>query len=501
MAERTPDQTKRWSRELFFVFACVGAAVGVGNLWRFPYMAYENGGGAFLFPYIVCLLFVGVPIMLLEIGIGRWGGGSAPRAFRNVGTRWTWVGWWALANSMVILFYYAVVIGWCAQYVVFSFTEAWGQDPASFFLNDVARLTGDPFKFGGISLPSIIALAVIWGAIFLIVRSGTKGLSRVLLVTVPLPALLLVILAGRSLAMPGAVQGISYLFKPQLSKILSISVWAAAASQVVLSLSLGMGQIVAYASKKRDDSRIVRSGVTICFLDLAFSLLAGITVFATMGFLATSTGVPINELKLDGIFLAFVSYPMAISSLPLAPLWGVMFFVLLVSLGIDSAFAAVEAVVTGGEDVSPTRKRNLLAALICGIGFLGGILFTAGSGLLWLDIVDHWVAYYSIGSIIVLQCIVFGHIGPLDEIVRRIGASWHRCVGVAWRCLVSFIIPIVLTVIFGLKIIGEFSERYGDYPLPALLLGGWGALVLALTSGILLALWHNRRTRSHPSRD
>ncbi len=501
MAEPSPNDTKRWSKELFFVFACVGAAVGVGNLWRFPYMAYEHGGGAFLFPYVICLLFVGLPIMLLEIGIGRWGAGSVAAASHKVGPAWTWLGWWALANSMVILFYYAVVLGWSAQYAVFSLTEAWGKDPAAFFLNDVARLTGDPFKFGGVNIPSVVSLAVIWGAIFLIVRSGTRGLSRVLLVTVPLPALLLIVLSCRSLAMPGSGQGVAYLFKPEPSKILSASVWAAAASQVVLSLSLGMGQIVAYASKKRDDSRIVKSAVTICFLDLAFSVLAGITVFATMGFLAASKGVAVNELKLDGIFLAFVSYPMAISSLPLAPLWGIMFFVLLVSLGIDSAFAAVEAVTTGCEDVSPAKKRSSLAAVICVLGFVGGIFFTMGSGLLWLDIVDHWVAYYSIGSIVVLQCIVFGHVAPLGEIVRRMGEVWPRCSILLWRGLISYVIPVVLVLVFGLNIAREFSQRYSDYPLPALLLGGWGAFLVALVCGVLLGLWHNKKSKLQASGD
>ncbi|MBW2000109.1 MAG: sodium-dependent transporter, partial [Deltaproteobacteria bacterium] len=248
MAKPETDESKKWSRDLFFILACVGAAVGVGNLWRFPYMAYENGGGAFLFPYIICLLLVGVPITLLEIGMGRWGRGSVAQAFRKVKSSWTWIGWWALVNSMVILFYYAVVLGWCAQYVVYSLTEAWGDNPAGFFLKHVVQLTGSPFEFGSLNFSSIVALAVIWGAIFLIVRSGTKGLSRVLLVTVPLPAILLIILAGRSLSMPGSGQGISHLFTPQPSKILNVSVWAAAASQVVLSLSLGMGQIVAYAS-------------------------------------------------------------------------------------------------------------------------------------------------------------------------------------------------------------------------------------------------------------
>ena len=123
-AQKGNDNTF-WTKEIFFIFACVGAAVGVGNLWRFPYMAYENGGGAFLIPYFICLLLFALPVVLLEISIGRWGGGSVAKAFNRVGNRWTWIGWWALINSIIILFYYSVILGWCLQYFVFSFTEAW----------------------------------------------------------------------------------------------------------------------------------------------------------------------------------------------------------------------------------------------------------------------------------------------------------------------------------------------------------------------------------------
>lgn len=487
--------SRKWSRETFFVLACVGAAVGLGNLWRFPYMAYENGGGAFLLPFVVCLVLVGIPIALLEICLGRWSGGSVAGAFQKAHPCWTWVGWWALLNSLVIVFYYAVVINWCVQYVVYSFNEAWGSEPDRFFLGKVLGLADSPYQFGGVSVRGLVCLAVVWGSIFLIVRSGTKGLSRVLSITVPLPLILLVLLAWRSITLPGAADGLSYLFTPRPNELLSWSVWAAAASQVVLSLGLGMGQMVAYASRKRDDQHIVKSAITICSADLLFSLLAGVTVFATMGYLAGSRGVEIGELKLEGLFLAFVSYPMAISSLPLAPLWGVAFFALLVSLGIDSAFAVIEANITGLEDMGVRMSRSRMAAMLCALGFVGGILFVSGSGLLWLDIVDHWVAYYSIASIVVLQCIVFSYFAPVRRIGRPIGAALGAVVQSSWRLFVAVIIPAVMVFAFGGSFLSELGERYGSYPLSALLIGGWGVFMAAIVCGVLVAVRHNKKGR------
>jgi len=483
----------KWSKEIFFILACVGAAVGLGNLWRFPYMAYQNGGGAFLIPFIICLFLVGIPIAMLEIGLGRWSGGSVAESFNKANKRWTWIGWWALINSMVIVFYYCVVLAWSVQYIVYSLTEAWAETPNAFFLSNILGISSGPFELGSLSLFGLIALFIVWLSIFFIVRSGTRGLSKVLMFTVPLPLILLIILAGRGLTLPGAGEGMSYLFTPRFDEILNLSVWAAAASQVVLSLGLGMGQMVAYASKKRDDAHVVKSGITICSMDLVFSILAGITVFSTMGFLAFSRGIPIEELNMQGLFLAFVSYPMAISSLPLAPLWGVLFFVLLVTLGIDSAFAVIEANLTGLEDLKPRLNRNSLALIMCIIGFLGGIIFTTGAGLFWLDIVDHWVAYYSIAAIIILQCLVFGNFAPISDIASRISQSWSGFISVVWRILISYVLPLALILVFGANFINEFTTVYGDYQFTAVAIGGWGVFLAALLVGFIFAIRHNQR--------
>ena len=485
----------RWSKEIFFVFACVGAAVGLGNLWRFPYMAYKHGGGAFIIPYLICLLGVGVPLVLLEIRLGRWGGGSVARAFQKAGSQWTWIGWWALINSMVIVFYYAVVLSWCVLYFIYSFSEAWGDNPASFFVRNVLGLTGNPFTFGGIRATGVLALLVVWLGIFLIVRSGTRGLSKILMITVPLPLVLLVILAVRSIGLPGSANGLAFFLKPRMSEIWNVSVWAAASSQVVLSLGLGMGQVIAYAARRRRDSGTVKAGLWICGLDVFFSVLAGLTVFATMGYLASSQGVAVGQLKIKGLFLAFVSYPAAISSLPMAPVWGVIFFLLLIMLGIDSAFAVIEANLAGCEESTKKKTRTSLAALLCAIGFVGGLLFTTSSGLIWLDIVDHWVANYSIAAIIILECIVFSFFVRSEKIRNDFSALWPKRIELFWRALVAVIVPASLLLVFGANLIKEFVKPYGGYPSTAIIVGGWCIFLAMIIIGILVGTWYNRRTK------
>jgi len=494
--ERPSNGREQWSRNIFFVFACVGAAVGLGNLWRFPYMAYENGGAAFLIPYLICLLVVGIPLALLEIGLGRWGGGSIAAAYHKRSSGMTWIGWWVLINSMVIVFYYCVVLSWCVQYFVFSFTEAWGSDAAGFFTGQVMHLTNSPMELGGLNWGTVAALAVIWAAVFFIVSAGTKGLSRVLLITVPLPLIILLVLAFRSVGLPGAGEGVQYLLNPRFGEILSFGVWGAAASQVVLSLGLGMGQMVAYASRKADDSALAKSAVSICSLDVLFSLLAGIITFAMMGVLAHSQGVALTELKLDGLFLAFVSYPMAISTLPLAPLWGILFFLLLISLGIDSAFAVIEATLTGSKEMSPRTNRRKLALILCAFGFVGGIFFATGGGLYWLDIVDHWVEKYAIASLIVLEVLIFGSSKKVSEISARIKSSWPAFPAVVWQNVMRWVVPIILLLAFGGRIVQEGVKDlmgYSGYPLTAIIIGGWGVLFAIVAVAITVGRFYNNQ--------
>lgn len=484
-----------WSREIFFVLACVGAAAGLGNLWRFPYMAFENGGGAFLIPYIICLFLFGMPLMFLEIGAGVWSRGSLPAAAKKAKSRLSFVGWWALINSLVIVFYYSVVLAWCVRYFIYSFSLKWGGAPDEFLFQEVLNLTASPLEWGSLQLGTLIALIVIWLVIYWIVSSDIKRLSKVLIFTVPIPILLLVIMAANSVTLEGALDGLNALLQPRYGDILNTGVWAAAASQVVLSLGIGMGQIVAYASRKKNSKNVLKSGISICGLDLLVSLLAALVVFSTMGFLAFSMGVGFEDLQLESLPLVFISYPMALNNLPFSSwaiiAFGLMFFSTLILLGIDSAFAVIEANLAAFEERFGEFKRNTLALYLCLSCLFGGVIFSFGSGLYWLDIVDHWVANYAIATIIILQCILFTRSGVFDKIWKPIQEHFTWTYQPA-RVVLRFILPVVFIGIFGTQMIDEFFSPYGDYPTTAILIGGWLVTAIALMLGILLnRKWKN----------
>lgn len=485
----------KWSKNIFFSLATIGAAVGLGNLWRFPYMAFENGGGSFFIPFIICYLLVGLPLALLEFGMGLWSSGSVAEAFKKLNPKTTWMGWWVLMNSFVIVCYYTVIMAWCFQYAIYSLTQAWGTDTKSFFFNDVLHISSSPAVAGNINWFSVLSLLLLWLITFLVLSKGIKGLSKILLITVPVPFILIVVVSVRSMSFPGGMDGVKYFLTPDMSKVFSVSVWTAAASQVILSLSLGMGQMVAYASMKKDSSQNLRSGLFLILGDFSFSLFAGIAAFATFGAMQHHLGQPIvGDSGLSGPALAFITYPAALSSLPGAALWGFAFFFMLVMLGIDSVFAVVEANVTDLKTVFPKISKGKLIAGFCILSFLGGLPFTMGAGLYWLDIVDHWVGYFAIFSIIILQCIVFGSSPKIHELAKYIGSWMNGWIFKAWRVWVVGILPIIFLLFVVTKLKDEFVNPYSGYSWNAVLFGGWGVFSLAIILGIIISIRHNKQS-------
>jgi NSS family neurotransmitter:Na+ symporter len=482
----------KWSRNIFFVLATIGAAVGLGNLWRFPSMAYQYGGAAFYLPYIVCYLLVGLPVIYLEFGMGLWSKGSVAQSFKKQNSRSTWIGWWILINSCIIVFYYTCVMAWSLQYTIYSLNETWGNDTRDFFFSKVLHLTNSPLEIGSFGVPTVIALAVIWAVVYFSLKSGVKGLSRILLVTVPVPLLLLIVMAIRGLSLPGGIDGAKYFLVPDLHKILNINVWSAAASQMLLALSLGMGQMVAYSSMRKDSSKIMGSGLALIFGDFIFSFFSGIVVFATLGAMLLNTGQTIDTFGISGPSLAFVTYPAAISALPFAPVWGFLFFLMLVLIGIDSVFAVVEANLTDLTSVFPKVHKNKLLLIFCIICFAGGLLFTTGSGMLWLDIVDHWVGNFAIFSIIFLQCIVFGHSKRIKEIGSHLGNWFQNHVLKIWRIWLAWVLPLLIVIILTSQFVINFSKPYGNYPWNSILIGGWGVMILVVCCALIIARKHNK---------
>jgi len=289
------EPRERWGRRSSFILAALGSAVGLGNLWRFPTIAAQNGGGAFLIPYFVALFTAGIPLLIVEFGLGHMFQRSAPMACKRANKRFEWVGWWSLACGAVITFYYCVIMSWSWNYLVNSLTVAWRPEgkpedyPVTFFDKEFLHVTdtgGDPGNLIGIVLPILVGLAVTWIAVYWIISKGVTRVGKVVLVTVPLPCLLLVVLFIRAITLPGATTGMDVYLVPNFAKILDAKVWLAAYGQIFFSLSIGFGALIAYASFLPRKSDICNNAFITSLGNCGTSFFAGMVVFSIIGFLA-----------------------------------------------------------------------------------------------------------------------------------------------------------------------------------------------------------------------
>ncbi|MCK4332047.1 MAG: sodium-dependent transporter [Thermoplasmatales archaeon] len=451
--------------------AAIGSAVGLGNVWRFPYVCYESGGGAFLIPYFVALFTAGIPLMILEFSVGHWARSSPPEAFKKIGKKWEWMGWWAVLVPFVIALYYVAVMAWCFSYMIYSLDLRWGANAELFFKNFLGD-TGSPAILGGISVPVFLGLIVVWLCVFLILYKGVHRIGKIVAITVPLPTILLILLTIRGLTLPGAIEGISYYLTPNFSRLLDVNVWLAAYAQVFFSLGVAQGIMITYASFLKKKSDITNNAVIISLADAGTSFLAGFTVFSVVGYLAASQGVGITELGIGGPTLTFITYPTAISLLPFAAaFFGMIFYIALLTFGIDSAFSMVEPIVSGIHGKWKISKARA-TGIMCIVGFLISLIFATGSGLHWLDIADHFIANFGLVMIGLVECLILGWMYKLSKLRDHANKTSELHLGRWWDYLIKFAIPFVLFILLAAAVINNIINPYLGYPWWIIVLGG-----------------------------
>ncbi|MCF7809805.1 sodium-dependent transporter [bacterium] len=484
---------EHWASRTSFIMAAVGSAIGLGNVWRFPYVAYANGGGAFLIPYFFALFTCGIPLLMVEYMMGKRARGGAPQAFEAVRPFMSWAGWLACIFAFVITTYYCCIMAWSWDYVWYSFKLSWSADASVFFNEQVLNKSIGVGTLGAIQSHILIGLILTWLAILAILWKGIGAVGKVVMVTVPLPVLCLVILAIRGLTLPGAAAGMTYYLQPDFAKLADARVWLAAYGQILFSLSLGMGILQAYASYLPKDADISNNAFMTGLTNCGFSFFAGFAVFSALGFLAYLEGVPVADVVKAGPDLAFVTYPTIISQLPFwASFFGVVFFIMLLTLGIDSAFSLVESFATSIKDATGMRHTKVVLWL-CIIGAVMGIIYTTRGGLYWLDIVDKYASDYGLVTIALAECIVIGWIFGASKFRKEINDTSEIRIGFWWDVCIKFLTPAILIFILVKSIITNILEPYGDYPLWANVLGGWGMVGLLIIVSILLGIKYNCR--------
>ncbi|MBU1992419.1 MAG: sodium-dependent transporter [Patescibacteria group bacterium] len=478
---------ERWSSRAVFVFAAIGSAVGLGNVWRFPFIVEQNGGGAFLIPYFVALLTAGIPLMILEFGLGQKMQAGAPGSLAKIKKSLEWIGWLGVMVSAIVVTYYMVVMAWSMKYLYHSFSAVlpWADNEGDFFMTNVLQMTPDPGVLGGLVWPLVLALAICWIIIFLILYKGVGRVGKIVKWTVPLPVILLLILLVRGLTLDGAAEGVTHYLTADFSVLRNPSVWLAAYGQIFFSLSLGAGLMIAYASYLPKKADINNNAFITSLSNCGISFFAGFVVFSVLGYLAVLQNAAVADVAAGGPGLAFVVFPMALAKLPYAPFFAVVFFLSLLTLGVDSAFSLVEAVVTAVKDKFPKWKKSIITGVLCIVFFLIGLIFVTHPGLVWLDIVDHWLNNYIIVVVGLLQCIAVGYYYGAEKFRDYVNDVSDVKVGKWWTFCVKYLTPAILIYSIIQSAIASASVPYEGYPVWAINIGGWGMTVVAYVLAIL----------------
>ena len=466
--------------------AAVGSAVGLGNVWRFPYVCYENGGGAFLIPFFVAIFTAGMPLLILEFSIGHWARGTPPQAFRKNGKKWEWAGWITVLMPFIVATYYVVVMAWCFSYMIYSLNLRWGSQAGSFFTEFLGD-TGSPLMIGGVSIPILLGLIAVWVCIFLILYKGVKRIGKVVALTVPIPTILLIILTIRGLTLPGAMEGISYYLTPNFSRLGDVNIWLAAYAQVFFSFSLAQGIMITYASFLKKKSDLTNNAFIVALADAGTAFLAGFAVFSVVGYLTVSQGVGIGELAMAGPGLTFVTYPTAISLLPFAAaIFGMFFFIALLTFGIDSAFSMIEPISASANEKWKISKAKA-TGIMCILGFLCSLIFITGAGVHFLEILDHFVTNFGLVTIGLLECIIFGWMFKLYKLRDHANETSDIMLGRWWDVLIKFVIPAILIVLLIMAIINNVTNNpYPDYPGWIIFLFGIAPLLIITGASFIL---------------
>ena len=477
---------QQWHSRTAFIMAAVGSAVGLGNVWRFPYVAYSSGGGAFLIPYFVALFTAGIPMLILEMGLGQRLQRGAPLAFGTVRKPLQWFGWWAAGLSAGIVIYYSTILAWAWVYLWHAAAQSWGEQPEAFFFGEVLKRSANAGEIGWPVPSLVVGMALTWLTIYLILRKGVRSVSKVVMVTVPLPLILLAILLIRGLTLPGAMDGIRYYLTPDFSKLLDVKIWLRAYGQIFFSLSLASGVMIGYGSYLGKKAEVTNSALITGLANCGTSFFAGFVVFSMLGYLAQVQGLPVPDVTASGTGLAFVAFPTAISQLPaLNGLFGIIFFVTLLTLGIDSAFALQEAFTNGFHDkwhVSPEK----LARYFVLAAFPTSLIFVTRGGFYWFDIVDKWICDFGLVISGLIQCIAVGYLYPVREFRDYLDGQSEVRLGSWWIWALRYVTPAVLTVILAMNLHQEIVKGYEGYPRWATLVGGWGTVLFWAVLGYWL---------------
>ncbi|NXC93070.1 S6A12 protein, partial [Certhia familiaris] len=423
------EERDQWRNKMEFVLSVAGEIIGLGNVWRFPYLCYKNGGGAFLIPYLIFLFTCGIPLFFLETALGQYTSQGGVTAWRKICPIFEGIGYASQVIVGYLNIYYIIILSWALFYLFSSLTSVlpwancnnpWNSDlcvdilnrssldnktlPANatssmieFWEKRVLGLTDGIHKLGTVRWELALCLLLAWIICYFCIWKGVKSTGKVVYFTATFPYVMLLTLLVRGVLLPGAVEGIIFYLKPDISRLADPQVWMDAGTQILFSYAICEGCLIALGSYNKYTNNCYRDCIMLCSLNSATSFVAGFAIFSVLGFMAREQGVPISEVAESGPGLAFIAYPTAVTMMPGSQLWSCLFFLMLIFLGLDSQFVCVESMVTAIIDMFPgvfrkKGRRELLILAIAVICYLLGLLLVTEGGMYIFQLFDYYAA-------------------------------------------------------------------------------------------------------------
>lgn len=522
--ENKTDESERpnWSNGLEFLMSCISMSVGLGNVWRFPFTAYENGGGAFLIPYIVVLLLIGKPMYYLEMILGQFTSRGSVKIW-SVCPAFVGVGMGQAFATICIITYYSSLLALTLYYFFVSFQavlpwtycrEEWGPQcvpsngGSSNFSNSTVQLqTSSEMYFlknvlneknditDGVGYPNLHltgTLFVSWVVIFLVIAKGVKSSGKAAYFLALFPYVVLIALLIRAVTLDGAVDGIIFFLKPNWSELVNPKVWKEAVVQCFFSLAVGIGPIVMFSSYNKFDYGIYRDAMIVTTLDTFTSLLAGITIFGILGNLAHNLNVDnISDVVRGGTGLAFISYPDAIAKFEFIPqLFAVLFFFMLFVLGVGSIVALQSTIVTIICDRFSSFKFAYVALFTCVLGFLFSIVYVTPGGQWILNLVDFFGGTFVVFALAIFEMIGIAWIYGLQNFCDDVEFMTNKRVTTYWRLCWTIFTPVLMLIIFIYSMATLEPIKYSGLKYPDVaLIAGWIILAIGFAQFPLWFIW------------
>ena len=446
------NKTSQWNSVFTFIMAMIGLTIGIGNIWRFSYVLYSNGGGSFFIPYVIAILVMGIPFLILEYGLGFSFKKSFSSLMRSIRPEFEIIAWMLVLLVFIVVIYYMIILGWDLAYLLSSFNFGWGNDPSTFFTGYVGGSSGLASS-KTIILPTLICTLTLWVVFWIVsIKDVDKGIGRLSSILIPLLFTIMILIFVYAFTLPGFGIGVSTLLTPDWSALLNINVWLAAFGQIIFSLSIGQAMVYTYASYLPKNTKLIDEVLLVVVANSLYEIFIAFGIFSILGYMSLTTSVPMNELISEGTGLIFIVFPQIFNEMGLmghviAPL----LFLSILFAGITSSFALFEPLLSSLCDkFAWSRKKGVTILTI--VACIGTVIFSTGSSSYLVSIVDEFVNNFAILILIGIQTIIFGWFYGVEKVMPLLNEFSTIKVGKTWVFILKYLLPILLICVwaFGL---------------------------------------------------